>query len=455
MDPEDFDAQADYDEPDFGQSSKGSLFILGGAGAIIAILLAFIGFKALTGGLGSGYEYDPDVAGPAFSQFEASGELAPRIPPPTVQMQVTSTPPGANLIVNGVAVGLQTPATVTVVENALNTVGFYLSGYESLVQNTDVTGSAPPMEATLVQIVEPEGWTPPPPPVAPEGGWPEGEPIPEPITEWSLPMGRIRIETRTPAGAVEGAEVLLNGVRQEGTTPLEIDVPARQEQHITVRLAGYRDSVGYVRTIPFEDFADMRFVPVELTADRGEDANRYTTFRVDTVPQQATLFLDGEDQGTRSLLNMQNPGHYVIRVEAEDHEPWERAYDAGPGIFETNVILTRPRSGPAMLTIVIEGETPYVPGEEEEDRDTTRTNIYLQPDYVGSPGFTRVGQSGLVDHELEAGDYIMRLANRTEDARLRIDLEATYEPGIHYFRTYRIEGEEVVVVEEHQEEIEE
>ena len=437
---------------EFGQS-KGGLVILRAAGLVVVILLAIIGYKAISGGLGSDYAYDGD-ASMSFSEFEASGDRAPRIPPTLAEMSVTSIPEGANIIVNGIAIGEQTPATISVVENELNSIGFYLTGYESLVLNTEIESEADPLEATLVQIVEPEGWTPPTPPEEPEGGWPEGEEPPPTPTEWSLPMGRIRVETSSPSGPLEGAIVLLNGVQQEGSTPLYVDVPARQEQHITVRFADFRDSIGYVRTIPFESIGSVRFLPIELTADRGEESNMYSSFRVTTVPEQATLFLNNEDQGIRNLLNMPNPGHYTIRVEAPDHESWERAFTGGPGIFETRVLLDRHRTGASRLTIEIEGERlprsnrPMASGVE-------RTSVYIKRNHFGSAGFSQIGLSGVLEHELEAGEYTMRLARQLDDRRLRVDLELSLEPGIHHTYMYRLDGEEFVVVEEQREEIEE
>jgi hypothetical protein len=387
-------------------------------GAIAAILVAGIAAMAMFTDWRPGWVKDIEV-GPHIEDIDA-GPIERPAPPATVQARIVSEPAGAWIVVNGVATRSQTPAEVAVVQDARNTISLYLAGHQTQVATLDIGSTANVAPFTLAPLTQPADWTPP---VQVEGE-------PPVVTEWSAPRGRIRVVARNPSGAIEGAEVLLNGEVQRGLTPLEIEVDAGVEQHITTRLAGYRDAVTTVRARPWGDPTDTREVILEMPADF-DDANFATTLKLNPTPPDATISLDGEVQPGRIIL-LDSPGHYVVVVEGEDHHPFERAFDANVGSISLDVLLEPIVEGPTMLTLNLEPLT---------------FDIYAERVAAGSPGGSKIGTGTIAAMELDAGHYRFTLQGENEAGeRQRARIEVDLLPGQHHTYAWRVENGAVVEV---------
>ncbi len=355
--------------------------------------------------------------GPNFDDLEVAPVTLPD-PPPTVSASVTSEPPGAWIVVNGVATRSQTPAEVELVEGQLNTVGLFLSGYQTQFLEVDTATGARNVSGTLAAITQPEGWTPTPA----QGEQPA-------ITEWSLPMSSVHIDTFNAMGALEGAEVLLNGEPMPGTTPMDVAVPAGVEQHITVRMADYRDTVTYT----IAPAGAQRELRLEMVPYRGNE-DRYTRLDLTTTPRDGVrVRLNDEDQGGATLINLENPLHYVLRVDAEGYQPWQRAFSAAVGHVRVNAILKEIPTGPTVLTMHV---TP------------PETVIFGERVRTGSPGANEMGRGEIDAAELQSGDWQFTLDYRADGERRRARFTYTLQPGQIYELTYSLEGDEATLVAE-------
>jgi serine/threonine protein kinase len=413
-------APGEDDDP-FLRQQRGGRAILAVFAIVAIAVFAWVGWIALGRGISTSYMDQVDI-GIAREDFDAELPPPPEAPP-TTTVSITSEPPGAWIVVNGIAARTQTPATVPLVIGAVNSVALHLDGHETLYHTVDdVAADAAPLALPLVALTQPADWTPPAPAA--------GEPPPTEPVVWTPPIGRVRIETRSPAGALDGAEVLRNGERLEGTTPLTVDVPAGQDQHFTVRLAGYRDAVTVVRAIPWTGEADTRVVTLEMPAAR-ENAAQMTTLRLTTTPRDARVSIDGEDLGTVNLRNLQSPLHYVVRIEAPDHEPFVRAIDARPGQIVLNALLTPIRRGPAALSIRAEPDGVQIFGQSLRH---------------GAAGPSQIGTTTVERRTVEAGPYQITLFHAGPEGRQRARTDVELAPDTHTTLQLRMEAGEVVVV---------
>lgn len=390
--------------------------IYAAVGVVMVALLAFVGYLIATQGVDTSIGDDIEPM-PQRADFEPEPLPEPE-PPPTRTVQAVSTPPGAAIVVNAVATRLVTPAEVELVDGRPNVVTLHRDGFQTarlLVAGNDDAS----IDVTLEALPEPE---PEPAAQASDG---TGEAAPE------VPpgFGRIRVLARDVGGRPIEAEVLRNGQRVEGVTPVEIIVPANVEQHITVRRAGYRDSVTYAHAIPFRDLRSEREVDLEMTAAQ-EDARGATIVRTTATPQQAALAVDGEDQGRLQVLTLRSPGLYAIEVTAEDHEPLLQTVDARLGQFEFRPVLEPVRSGPARLSIEVDPEATEIYGERLRE---------------ASAGARTLG-TGRFDSEIEAGPWRLTFEHRSEEGRRRGRIELELEPGTHRALTLSL-GPEGLVTE--------
>jgi serine/threonine-protein kinase len=355
--------------------------------------------------------------GPNFDDLDVAPVTLPD-PPPTVSASVTSEPAGAWVVVNGVATRSQTPAQVELVEGQLNTVGVFLAGYETQFQEVDTAAGARNVAATLVAITQPEDWQPTP-----------AEDDQPAITEWTLPMSNVHIDTFNASGVLEGAEVLLNGEPVAGTTPLDVAVPAGVEQHITVRMADYRDTVTYT----FAPARAQRELRLEMVPYRGNE-DRYTRLDLTTTPRDGvSIKLNDEDQDRATLINLENPLHYVLRLDAEGYQSWQRAFSAGVGHVRVNAVLREIPTGPTTLTMHVEPAETVIFGERMR---------------TGSPGANEMGRGDIEAEELQSGTYQFTLDYRGEGERRRARFTYTLQPGQNYALSYTLEGEEATLVSE-------
>lgn len=405
----DDEADAMADEPDLEfddaalRSPREGRGILTVFGVIGALLLAFIGYRVATQGVGTQFhaDYDP---GPSRAEFEAEPLAAPEAPA-TVASAITSTPGGAHIVVNGVATRERTPASVPLVEGRDNTVTLHLAGHAT--HRANVRGDGDALDATLAPLPAPTSR-------ATEAA---ADAAGEGSGTLNVPPGQglIRVVARDVAGEALDAEVLLNGESGAGNTPATLTVDADTLQHISVRRGGYRDSATYVAVIPYVDERSVREVILEMTADAGGERPR-STLRVRPTPPDATISLDGEDQGRRNVIPLAVPGHYTLALEAPDHEPFIQHVDARLGQFEVHHALVPIRTGPARLTLRVEPADAVV---------------FVERLRHGSAGARQL-RSPYRAIELDAGDVQLTLDRRGEEGRWRGRTVLQLEPGVHH-----------------------
>lgn len=386
-------------------------------GGVAALLAAWFVWGLVTEGSGTAY-LDGYDAGPSRADMEYEAIERPAAPP-VISWRVASDPPGAWIIVNGVATRQQTPAEVPLVQDALNTIMLVQDGFRTLYHNVDVGSGPQELTLALQRIEAPADWTPPPPV--------EGEP---PVTAWTQPMGRIRIEAEDANGQVTGAEVLRNGERIEGGTPVEVDVPAREEQHFTIRLAGHRDAVAVVRAPVMRNEADTRVIRPFLTLSRGE-ADLYTSLRLQVNPANAIVTLNDEERGTMQSANLTAPLHHVVRIAVDEHEPMVRALDAKVGTFQLVALLDRVRRDPSHLTFRVE------PGD---------TQIFARDLRLPPSSATQIGRGAVEARVMDSGTWEITLSRSAAGQRQRARFELVLEPGQHHTFQYALDGDEATEV---------
>ncbi|MBU6161480.1 MAG: protein kinase [Myxococcales bacterium] len=338
-------------------------------------------------------------------------------PPPTVTARVESVPEGAWVVVNGVATRRRTPTDVELVQGATNTVFVYQRGYQPAYQNIEVGTDAPaPTSVALTAIEQPADWQPTPATDTEAG-----------IDTWTPPMGTLRIESRNAGGDMPGAEVLVNGEPVPGTTPLEVQVPAGVDQHVTVRMADNRDSVLFTR-VPANELRVHRVEMLTFNGDSDYAANLY----INLSPASASLTLNGEPAPGGDVIRLEAPLHYVLRAEAEDYETWERAYSADVGAIYINTFLPPISFGPSQLSYTVE---------------PAGTVVYVQP--IRPPGSAyELGDDPIVAREMPAGEYELRFEFRNEDGRQRGRLPLTLQSGQHHTYLFTLAGTEVSITEQ-------
>ena len=371
--------------------------------ALIVIVLGVIGYVIATEGVDTSIG-DDIVPMTPLSEFDAAPLEVPD-PPATVALEVSSTPAGAWIVVNGIATRTQTPSMVEVVEGRENVITLHADTHATAREQV-VGGASAQLQVELPPI--PALPSPTEPTEATDEAVGEGSAPPREVPEG---MGRIRVIAEDVSGQRVEAEVLRNGDRVEGTTPLELIVPAGVEQHITVRRAGYRDSVTYTRAIAYEDLRSEREVLLQLTREV-EGVRGATTVRVTATPAQAGLRVDGEDQGRLNVLTLRAPGHYVVEAFADDHTSVVQTIDTRLGQMEFRPVLAPIRTGAAMVDVAV---TPD---------DTT---IYAERLRAGSSGATTWG-TGAVMREAEAGPWRFTLERRGEEGRQRGRFEVEIAP---------------------------
>ena len=395
-------------EPDsdpFHQASAGGRTVLGVFTVIGLVVLAFIGFRIATDGIGTSHLADYDVS-------PNPGEVdVPFVPPPVLARTATpvdSDPQGALVVLNSVATGHRTPAELELVDGRINVISFHLDGHEtSFLEAT--AGDAISARLETLAPLDPQRES-----ANPGTGNGSGDAGSGDASEPSPPPGhgRIRVVTRDTAGLPVDAQVLVNG-EATGTAPAAIDVVARQETHVTARAEGYRDSAAYVAPIEWSDRNSEAEVILELTRDVG-DANRWTTARLRTSPRESTFTVNDEEQPLNPLINLASAELHVVRATAPGHHEAVRAIEGGVGQIEFLMRLEPILRGPgavSIATVPVDGVT-----------------VFLEHIHHGSVGASQIA-TPLEQAEKPAGEYRVTLEHRTEDGRTRGRFEVAVQPG--------------------------
>lgn len=390
----------DYNRRRDEERKKRLAFALGGI-ALVVLLVGFGVSKFLsdTSSLAEMSNLPPPPP-PEEVRIEAGPPLQTR------SMQVTSTPPGAAIIVNGIASRQFTPGTVDVVEDARNTIMLVLPGHQTWVETTDQ--DAEKLAAILRET-----------PVTPVA---RGEaPVP---TE-----GRIRVISRSPGGVIEGAEVWLNGAPVADSTPVGLIVQAGQEQHLTVRHHENMDAVMFIQAIPYRTENDGREALVEMQKRRD---NAFSALAVRVFPRDARVYLDDEDITGQIITPIAMNRHFMLRVESPGHASYERAFDATVGSIDVTVMLQRP--------VAVDGTLSITGAPEDAD-------LYLIPVREGEPDGIQVGRAEMATRAFESGRYTLRVASGPFNKRTRTDFDIEIPADGHLHIRLGMKNDELSIIE--------
>lgn len=343
------------------------------------------------------------LVGKFLSDTQPLGEMANQPPPEAPEdvviealpplerraLEVQSDPPGAAIILNGIATRLDTPATVQVVANKRNTLVFMKEGYETTVATID--SDAQDASVKLTPFVVPD--------------LPKEERNEDSEEEVEPYHGRIRVISRNPSGVFDGAEVLWNGRPQAEQTPMILKVQPQQEQHITVQHVDHLDGVMFVQAIPFKRNPDMRDALVEMQTRRD---NAFSALAIRTFPRDARVYLDDEEITGSLITPIAMNRHFILRVEAPGLETYERAFEASVGTIDLSVMLKRTVYPDGSLTV------------EGAPEDAT---LYLISRREGDESATEIGRSSAPLRTVESGPYTLRVAAGPHNRRTRQDFD--------------------------------
>ena len=388
--------------PDIQKPARQIALVFAG---ILVVVLAIIGWRLSQEGLGTSYFDDAPVA-PSTADLPPIERAEPR-PPPRVMTRVSSEPAGAAIIVNGFVTGSLTPSEVGLVSDAENLVSLHLDGYQAELVRSP--GGAD-VQSLLRRV-----------PASQDQG--EREPAEETGGDDEMPEpgeGRFRVVVRNTTDQPIPAEVVLNG-ESVGTAPLRINVPARVLHHVSARTEGMRPSATYAQAIPWSGPNSEHVVELELTADAA-GANRWTTLRLETVPTEADVMIDGEPGPRAGLINLDSPLHHTVEITAPDHEPMFRAVDGRLGQFVLTAVLDRVRTDPTLLTVEI---------------DPPETLVFAERIRHGSAGGRQLS-TPVRELEVESGAWKLTFESRESGTRVRSRVEVELAAGVHHRLRYEI-----------------
>jgi formylglycine-generating enzyme required for sulfatase activity len=200
--------------------------------------------------------------------------------PAWADLQIASRPPGAEIRIDGEAVG-STPATLEVLEG-VHSMSLHKRAFKPHRARLEVRA---------------------------------GEHAELPVIQLTPADGKARITSEPP-----GASILVGG-ELRGQTPLELELAPGRDHRITASLAGFTTHAEDVR-VSAEEGADLH---LELRAERGD-------IRLVVEPAEAMLWIDGEPHGraTGELRLVARPT--VIEIRADGHEPYRTTLLPTPGL---------------------------------------------------------------------------------------------------------------------------
>lgn len=324
-------------------------------------------------------------------------------------MNVSSEPEGAAIILNGIATGLATPATIDAVAEVPNTVVLIKEGYETLVHNAAADTDEVSLKLTeYTEQFDKERF--------------KEEPKEGPV------RGLIRVLSRSPGGEFDGADVRLNGHAIADPTPADLEVPANQLQHLTVRHVDHLDGVMFVQAIPHYKDTDRRDALVEMQKKR---ENAYAALAIRTFPRDARVYLDDEDITGSVITPIAMNRHFTLRAEADGHEPFEQNFDAIVGTIDVSIMLKQP--------VFPDGKISVAGGPED-------ATLYLVPQREGRESGIQIGRHGeATERTVESGPYLLRVAYGPHNQRGKTDLEIEVPENKHLRVTLESKDDTIVI----------
>lgn len=361
---------------------------------IVVCLILLVGIFLVTKFLGDTASLS--TMGEPTEKEELQEQTIEAMPPlERYAMEVNSEPEGAAIILNGIATGLETPATIDAVQEETNTLVLIKDGYETLIHN-----AAPDTDEVSLELAEyteefdPERFP------KPKDDDEEAEVRKGPV------RGLLRVISRSPKGEFEGADIRLNGQTVADPTPTDLDVPANQLQHVSLKHIDHLDGVMFVQAIPFYKDSDRRDALVEMQTKRD---NAYSAVAIRTFPRNARVYMDDEDITGSIITPVAMNRHFTIRAEAEGHEPFEQSFDAVVGTIDLSIMLQQP--------VFPDGHISVEGGPED-------ATLYLVPQREGRESGTQIGRHGEAsERTVESGPYLLRVAYGPQFERAKTDLE--------------------------------
>ena len=243
-------------------------------------------------------------------------DLTPPPPPPKTLVQFESTPPGAQLVVNGRLLSVPTPTTVQVPVDVPMRVWMRKAGYRTVEQQVVVKADMPPVAFTL------------------EKG--------------NQPTASVEL-----ISSPEGAQVTLDG-QPMGLTPIVLPkVPADQGVVLRVEKEGYHSHVVLYRLAADE----KRNLGVRLTPDRGIRVSGMV--HVKSFPSRANVTrlsrdrTDAIGQTGQQPLSFAVPQKQLVHLRATlvRHEPDEALFEIDGPEYTVYLRLAPPQLSYGSVTI--------------------------------------------------------------------------------------------------------
>ncbi|NLF23642.1 MAG: PEGA domain-containing protein [Lentisphaerae bacterium] len=233
--------------------------------------------------------------------------------PLTGLLLVQSTPPGADITIDGLSHG-RTPALVTTLPLGSYRVRLELPGYRPKEVETALTDRVP----RRVNV------------------------------DLTSSSATLHVE----AGGVAGAEVLLNGVPR-GTPPCRIDRIPAGEVVLEIRAPGH---------VPFTQI--MKLAEGEVQHIQARLDEQPATLRIVSIPERARVYVDNEYRGEAPLdLPALPAGEHRVRVEQAGFEPNARTLTLARGESRTEEFRLMGNTGGVLLTTEPDGVTVLVNGQ--------------------------------------------------------------------------------------------
>ena len=208
------------------------------------------------------------------------------------QLHISSKPPGADLVLDGERIGVQTPCSIEVLEGR-HQLSLTLPGFETAALDIEVSAG---QETTL------------------------------PTVELKPAPAHIEIVTR-PAGAL----VAVDGT-YVGKSPVDVELAPGRRHEITLTAPGYRDEKRMIEPRAGE----RRRIEIGLSA-------RYATLFVSTSPKTARLFLDGRPQARNSGRFRLLARTHTIEARAPGFAPFKKEIALVPDGSQALDIRLEPR----------------------------------------------------------------------------------------------------------------
>ncbi|MCX6063915.1 MAG: PEGA domain-containing protein [Caldiserica bacterium] len=294
----------------------------------------------------------------------------------TVSLSITSTPPGAQVYLDGTSIGT-TPVQDYQASVGSHTVILWMSGYNDTTETFDLSqGETAKTLSYLLTAVSPTTTTP------------VISPVSVPVSITSNPSG---------------AKVSVDGA-SKGVTPLTVSMkPGRHTLSMTED--GYKAYQGTVEVLKTDT---ARTVPVTLTKISVTPTT--ATLTITSTPSGAKVFLDGTSIGTTPVTKKTvSPGTHTLRLTLAGYEDYTTTITLQVGDEKpVAVILVKKAVAPTTATLTVTS-TP------------AGAQVFLDGTSIGTTPITgRVVSDGLHGVRLSLtgyNDYSTSLTLQSGDAK--------------------------------------